>query len=128
NDQGRASISVGPTAISLVRFTAAPYGQAISVRWTTSGEMNTWGFYVYRSADGTRAHARRVTPALVLGRGRGQGASYAWIDTTSVPGSHDSYWLQEVELNGTTNEYGPATLLNGPAIRNSQIFLPLVVR
>jgi len=98
------------------------------VRWVTSAEFNTWGFYLYRSADGIRDHAIQITPELIPGRGRDQGASYAWDDATAEAGVAYSYWLQEVELNGNTNEYGPARVASGTTGVRYRIFLPLAVR
>ncbi|HEX9371099.1 MAG TPA: hypothetical protein VF897_08835, partial [Roseiflexaceae bacterium] len=89
---------------------------------------NTWGFHLYRSTDGIRDHAIRITPELILGRGRGQGASYSWDDTTAEAGVTYSYWLQEVELNGHTNEYGPVRAATGTAGTQYRVFLPLAVR
>jgi uncharacterized repeat protein (TIGR01451 family) len=117
-----------PTAITLMSFTATPEGDTIAVRWVTSAEFNTWGFYLYRSADGIRGHAIQITPELIPGRGRGQGASYAWDDATAEVGVIYSYWLQEVELNGNTNEYGPVRVANGTAGMRYRIFLPLAGR
>jgi hypothetical protein len=117
-----------PTAIVLTSFTAAVEGGAISVRWVTAAELNTWGFYLYRSADENRAHAIRITPELILGRGRAQGASYIWIDTDITSDTSYTYWLQEIELNGTVNEYGPARAHTGISETATRLFVPLVLR
>jgi uncharacterized repeat protein (TIGR01451 family) len=117
-----------PTAITLVSFTATPEGDTIVVRWVTSAERDTWGFHLYRSADGRRDHASRLTPQLILGTGRGQGASYSWADTTAEAGVHYTYWLQEVEVSGKTNEYGPASAVLGPAAGQYRVFVPIVQR
>ena len=109
-------------------FTATPEGGTIVVRWVTAAEHNTWGFHVYRSADGVRAHANRVTTDLILGRGRSQGASYSWTDTTAQAGVRYTYWLQEVETDGTTNEYGPAKTAAGPNTSGYRVFLPFAQR
>ncbi|MFL5801497.1 MAG: SdrD B-like domain-containing protein [Roseiflexaceae bacterium] len=119
---------IAPTAITLARFTATAAGGAIVVRWVTSAEFNTWGFYLYRSADGNRAHAIRVTPALILGRGRGPGATYAWEDATAESGVVYSYWLQEIELNGTAGEYGPAQVAITPNSIRYRVFIPFTMR
>jgi len=116
------------TAVTLTSFTATREGAHIAVRWTTAAEINTWGFYLYRSADGSRAHAVRVTPELILGQGRGQGgASYSWNDTGAQPGVTYTYWLQEVEINGTVHEYGPAAAVLSPSAQRG-IFIPVVTR
>jgi uncharacterized repeat protein (TIGR01451 family) len=116
------------TAVSLASFTAVRQANGVMVRWVTTAELNTWGFYLYRSADGSRAHAARVTPEIILGQGRGQGgASYSWLDRQAQPGTLYTYWLQEVELNGAVNEYGPATAVIRPSSQRT-VSLPVAHR
>jgi uncharacterized repeat protein (TIGR01451 family) len=118
-------IKPSPLAISLASFTATRRASGITVNWVTTAEINTWGFHLYRSADGSRTGAVRVTAAIIPGQGRGQGgAAYSWLDQDAQPGVTYSYWLQEVELNGTTYEYGPATAGSATAAQHS-IFLPV---
>ena len=121
-------IPPGQTAISLASFTATRRASGVVVNWVTTSEINTWGFHLYRSADGSRAGAVRVTATIIPGQGRGQGgAVYSWLDQDAQLGVTYSYWLQEVELNGTTYEYGPATAGSSPASQHS-IFLPIAYR
>ncbi|NTU78639.1 MAG: hypothetical protein HGA45_04415 [Chloroflexales bacterium] len=97
---------VDPTAITLLRFSAAREGDQVVVRWTTGVELNTRGFVLLRSDDGTRAGAVPVTPQPILAQGiDGGGADYAWPDTAAPPGRPYAYWL--VELGDATAEYGP---------------------
>jgi uncharacterized repeat protein (TIGR01451 family) len=131
-DPGDPTLTIVPpnevTVVSLASFTAARQANGISVRWVTTAELNTWGFYLYRSADGSRASAIRVTPEIILGQGRGQGgASYSWLDTDAQTGTTYTYWLQEIELNGVVNEYGPATAHIG-LFSEYSLFLPVVIR
>src|SRR6266540_2104464 len=123
---GNVGYHIAPTAVALVSFTATWQNGAVVVRWATAAEMNTWGFYLYRSADATRTSAIRVTPSVILGKGHNQGGgTYVWTDTDVTPAQKYSYWLQEVELNGATNEYGPTTS-GGSTASQHQLFLPLV--
>jgi len=118
-----------PTAIALARFTATWQDTAVELRWTTTAEINTFGFALYRSATGQRADALRMTPDLIRGQGRGQGgADYSWSDTSVQPGTTYVYWLVETETDGTTNEYRPARAL--PRIEASvrRVLLPLMRR
>jgi uncharacterized repeat protein (TIGR01451 family) len=116
------------TAVNLASFTATRAAGGIVVRWVTTAELNTWGFYLYRSDDGSRSSAVRITPTIILGQGRGYGgAAYAWTDTDVQAGTTYTYWLQEVELNGTINEYGPTTAAIASASRHA-IFMPVAVR
>ena len=118
-----------PTAIALASFTAAREGEQVVVRWVTTAEINTWGFHLYRSANGQRAGAVRVTPQIIPGQGRGQGgASYSWVDTSVEAGVTYTYWLAETEIGGATNEYGPATARVQTAALTYHLFLPLAAR
>ncbi len=119
---------INPTAIALSSFSAERLGDGVALRWETGAEWSTWSFYLYRSADGTRAGAVRITPQPILARGAPQrGASYEWLDAGVDPGERYSYWLQEVELSGATNEFGPIR----PAARTSGVYrsyLPALIR
>ncbi len=118
---------VDPTAIVLDSFTTTRQGSQITVRWETSAEIDTWGYNVYRSMDGTRATAVSITPELIPAQGRGQGgAAYVWVDRDIQPEQTYTYWLQEVELNGTTSMYGPATSIIPTT--QSRIMFPLIIR
>ncbi len=129
-DPTRTNIPPGEaTLVTLVGFTATREANGIVVRWSTSAELNTFGFYLYRSADGQRAHAVRVTADLIPARGRGGSGitDYSWLDTAVQSDTIYSYWLQEVELNGTTNEYGPASAAIAPA-QGYRTYLPIAFR
>jgi uncharacterized repeat protein (TIGR01451 family) len=100
-----------PRAITLLSFTAESDAEGVEVRWVTGSEVDSWGFHLLRSSDGTRASAQRVTSDLILAQGGSNlGASYRWIDRSVEPGNTYTYWLQETELDGTINEYGTATI------------------
>lgn len=117
-----------PNAITLMRFTTVRTTQGIDVQWVTGSEINTSGFHLLRSSNGRLSSASRVTPSLIAARGnRITGASYSWLDTGVQPGETYTYWLQEVELDGTTHTYsGSATA--APAADNHVVFLPLISR
>jgi hypothetical protein len=117
-----------PTAITLLSFTATPQTNGIMVRWATSSERDTWGFHVWRSADGTRANAVRVTQQLIIGQGRNGGATYQWLDTSAQPNVTYTYWLEEITLNGASHDHGPSNAVRLIVMGANRIYLPLVVR
>ncbi len=120
---------VSPTAIKLVQFTATPASSGISLNWTTAAEQSTWGFHILRSLDTNPANAVRITDQTILARGNPQmGASYSWTDTTAVPGTSYNYWLEESELDGTLNTYGPATATMPLSEMRFRVVLPLIMR
>jgi len=115
---------VAPTAVTLLSFSAAHEGGRVVVRWTTALETQSYGFHLYRSRTDRRADALRVTSTLIPARGP-QGAAYSFVDSSAAPGQAYRYWLQEVELSGQTNEYGPAALARSGA-SGTRLLLPLV--
>ncbi len=105
NNRADAWISVHPTSITLLAFNGTPRGGAIVIRWETGTELNTAGFYILRSRDGVGATATRVSP-LIERQGRGTtGASYEFIDNTVDANVRYTYWLQEIEQDGTLVNY-----------------------
>ncbi|NJP06540.1 MAG: DUF11 domain-containing protein [Chloroflexaceae bacterium] len=118
-----------PTAIQLLNFSATQQAQGVAIRWATGAEINTWGFHLLRSNDGSRASAVHVTSELIRSEGqRNSGAQYSWFDSTAVPGTTYTYWLQEVELDGSLIEYGPISTTQGSTSQQHSFFLPLIVR
>ncbi len=112
------------TPVTLKRLTAVQTASGVLVEWETGLEINTLGFYLYRSGDGSRATAARVTPSLLAARGSGGGGeSYSFLDRGAAPGGRYSYWLVEVARDGTS-EYGPVTVINRPY----RVGLPIIRR
>jgi hypothetical protein len=123
--------SAVPTAVTLVSFKATPQAdRTLLVRWETASEYNTQGFHLYRSSDGTRSSATRITPTLIFSEGSGvTGAVYSWTDPDVHAGTSYSYWLQEVEIGGATNEYGPISATLPPSrTQPYAVFVPLLGR
>ncbi len=133
NNQTSSSVDVlRPTAVDLVSFTAtAQNDSTLLLEWVTSAERNSWGFLVHRSTDLTWKNAVRVNPRMIESTGDEEtGAYYAYADTLVVPAVTYYYWLQELEIDGGTNVYGPISGKIGGAGRPSGaiVFLPLMMR
>ena len=124
-----------PLAVTLSRFVGdiQPNG-SVKLQWTTSVEQNSFGFDVYRSSDGVRDHALKLTSVLIPAVGRNGGAKYDFLDADITPGDIYiyiyTYWLVETELSGKQIDYGPvwvhATHSTTPTRRD--VFLPLLMR
>jgi autotransporter-associated beta strand protein len=118
-----------PTAVRLMNFTAAKNGNDVLLQWQSGFEAHNLGYYVYREQNGTRT---RITPSIVAGSalmvGRQTiltaGYSYTWWDQISEVGDQKSevgsqtagaddvtYWLEDVDLDGTRTLHGPITPL-----------------
>jgi hypothetical protein len=120
---------IDATAVSLSSFTATAGDSGVTLRWSTGSELDTAGFHLLRSASGNRADAARVTPTLIPARGgSSEWASYSWLDAKAAQGQRYSYWLEEHELNGSTNEYGPAVVAPATSAGPQTVWLPLLRR
>ncbi len=94
-----------PTAVTLDSFSAKLSERGVVVSWRTALEQNALGFHVLRSNTASRADAVRVSTELIVARGV-SGASYEFVDPNG--GATARYWIEEIELNGQSNVYGPA--------------------
>lgn len=121
------TVPTGPTVVVLERFTAVPLGDTIIVSWTTSAEIDTRGFYLYRSVTGNRDAAARVTPTIILGKGP-NGGNYTFTDKYVFEDVTFTYWLVEEELSGRLLEYGPVSTFLGASVNQQRIFLPMVTK
>ncbi len=124
NSSTQSETITAPTSIALQSF-AAHSGtdkngmNRVLLTWKTGGEAHNLGFNVYREQNGNRV---RMNPSLIAGsallmRGalpKHAGRSYAWIDP-SVGIAGASYWLEDVDVNGTRTMHGPVSVEAGTA-------------
>ena len=126
-----------PTAVALSNFSVVhslTTDAEIHIEWRTTAEMNTAGFHIFVSDDGTFLNARQLTTSLIQSQGA-SGGLYSQrlpyellIDPTraALPIQSLSFWLFEVEADGTILHYGPATHLLTASQLDNSIFLPLI--
>ena len=96
-----------PTAIEVIQMAAHVNNDQVTVNWETGSEIGTLGFNVWRGASGQRAEAIRLTDTLIPSRGSTTtGATYEFTDMTAQTGVHYTYWIEEVELGGTSSDAG----------------------
>jgi len=106
-----------PTAVSLTSFTAVQNGDEVMLQWQSGSEARSLGYNVYREQDGKRV---AITPSLLAGSaliaGRQTtlpaGLNYTWYDqigktSPDKPTRAVTYWLEDVDLNGTRTLHGP---------------------
>lgn len=111
-----------PTAIQLVNFIVVKVQSSVQVTWQTSAEVETFGFNLWRSADGQRSTAVRINANLIASRGTStQGAVYMFLDVNAESDQRYTYWLEEVEVDGSIREYGPVTPSSV-----EEIYLPMI--
>ena len=123
-------IVLQPTKVTLVSF-AAHYAtdkngsRRAVLTWKTGGESHNLGFNVYRDVNGTKV---RMNPSVIAGSAllmtgalpKHGGRSYTWLDP-ATPVSGASYWLEDVDINGTRTMHGPVSVSNST---NSDVTAP----
>ncbi len=97
------------TAVQLASFSSSLLARrGVLVEWRTGFEVDNLGFNIYRERQGKRV---QINPsiiagsALMAGRSMTAGNSYAWVDSTGT--SDSSYYLEDIDLNGTRTMHGP---------------------
>jgi uncharacterized repeat protein (TIGR01451 family) len=107
-------------------------GGGVVLQWRTREETRNLGFHVYRD-DATGRH--RLDPSIIAGSAlffRGglpqhRARTYEWIDPQGS--SNVSYWVEDVDLNGTSTLHGPVyaegTAQSSPRIAQSQLLTQL---
>jgi hypothetical protein len=101
-----------PLAVALASFTVTNEPGVLVVAWETTSEINTQGFNLYRNMDPMRAD-EPVAFSPSQAPGGSQGFAYEWVDSDVVSGQTYYYWLEDIDLNGTTTLHGPVSATAG---------------
>ena len=99
----------GPTAVTLVSFTATPLNNAVKLVWITGTELNTAGFRLQRGAPGGPFeyldYLGDDASGIIYGLGGvSDGAIYERTDDTVQNGQTFTYILLEIENDGSEVE------------------------
>jgi hypothetical protein len=99
-----------PNAVQLTSFTADAARERIVVRWATASKVDSLGFDVYRATSADCAR-ERLTAALLPSHAPGSAGDghYEFVDETARAGVTYYYWLEELDVNGARQWYGPVS-------------------
>jgi len=137
NSSSQTVTITAPTKIQLHSF-AAQKGKdktdanRVILSWKTAGEAHNLGFNIYREQNGLRL---RLNPSLIAGsallmRGalpKHTARSYAWIDSSPAAGS-GTYWLEDVDINGTRTLHGPVAADGSASTQQGNSAIPSAAR
>ena len=130
---------LNPTAVELRDFTATGEEMSVRLDWATTSEVDNLGFNLYRS-ESPDGGLMRINADLIPSTAPGslEGAVYRYVDTGSelpsgqlTPNKEYYYWLEDVDIYGSTSLHGPesARVLplgnNGSDPDKHKFFLPL---
>ncbi|MBS3767632.1 MAG: T9SS type A sorting domain-containing protein [Candidatus Cloacimonetes bacterium] len=117
SDFAVASGGAGTLPVQLSTFTAQYLNNQAQLYWVTQTETDNIGWNVYRNVENEFAESEKVNNELIEGYGTTtEQHEYNFIDNMSelVPGETYHYWLENLDLGGETNLYGPAELYINP--------------
>jgi hypothetical protein len=125
---GSLDNNASPTPITLSAFTVRAGAGGNILNWSTSTEIGSLGFQIYRSEGSDRAAAQQITAELIAAQGDGvTGGSYIWTDATALPGKGYTYWLREIRGGGSGEDAGSVTLGASVQATTWRVFLPLTL-
>ena len=108
---GIPMLAGSPTLVKERSLTATTHPEGTLIQFSTSHEVSSLGFNLYREQNGQRVKLNQsllagsalfAGPRTALTAGR----SHSWMDQGA--GSSASYWVEEVDINGERTWFGPA--------------------
>lgn len=113
---------IPPTALELLYLEAVRQPNGVELLWETALELDFIGFHLWRSNDGQRQNAMRITPNRIARRGGGgTGATYTFVDENVPAGYRYTYWLEKVRGDGTVEDMRATSI----QLRTG-VYLPLI--
>lgn len=101
--------------VILSQFTAQFDGSKVNLRWITTSEINTQGFYVLRSDSRDGTYARISSQINAIGDTH-IGGIYQFADTTITFARTYFYKLEVIDINGNSIElHGPVSTVTSTA-------------
>ncbi len=103
-----------PTPVELTTFTALFQADfKVNVNWTTESESSVLGFNIYRGFNNTFSEADKVNTEIVQATNTTLTHNYEFQDMTILPQTTYYYWLESVDYDGTSQNYGPLEVKTG---------------
>lgn len=100
----------GTVPVELSSFTATITNDMyVRLTWITQSEDNMNGFYV-RRATSSELSATQLVSSLILATNTSSTQVYTYVDNEELQDGTYYYWLEEVELDGTVEYFGPISV------------------
>jgi hypothetical protein len=106
-NEGEFFMGGGSLPVTLSSFAAHSVKGGVKLEWSTESETNCWGFYMLRSNSAGEDY-EQVTGELIRGAGNSTSRrEYQWLDSHVEEGNTYFYKLQQLDINGNSQYYGP---------------------
>ncbi len=101
----------GTVPVTLSHFSATLTAQNyVQLTWISQSESNLMGYNVYRSTNEELSSAIQICP-MIAGTNTSMAQTYTYNDKELVEDGTYYYWLQSVDLDGTTGFHGPVSVV-----------------
>ncbi len=97
----------------------------VQITWTSQTESNLLGYNVYRNHASELSSAIKVSD-LTEGTNTAIAQTYIYVDEELEDDGTYYYWLQDVDMDGTSNYHGPVSVIFSTEIGASTPPIPLV--
>jgi len=106
-------IVLGPTLpVELSSFTGTMTAEYfVQLNWTSQSETSLLGYRVLRGETADVNSAVSITPTLVTATNTSTTQNYSITDTEVENNTTYSYWLESVNMDGTSEFHGPVNVL-----------------
>jgi hypothetical protein len=129
DDSDDAVVIDVPTGIDLLYWRAKRQPDGVLLEWATAVEIDNYVFSILRAPTGDLADAVEIGFVPAEGTGSGGGAAYRFVDGDADPSLSWTYWLVDVDRQGTQTVHGPITVDAEPLIDlYYRIYLPMFIR
>jgi hypothetical protein len=82
-------------------------GLCVSLTWVTQSETQLMGYNIYRSEDASPQNAAKLNLSIIPAGNTSHTQSYSFTDVEVAVNATYNYWLESVELDGSSQLYGP---------------------
>lgn len=97
--------------VTLSSFTAQQSGAFVGIQWTTQSETDMLGYNILRSTETDMNAAVKVNDLMISATNQSTQHHYAWEDNEVEANTTYNYWLEALDLNGSSDYFGPVSVL-----------------
>ncbi len=97
--------------VELSSFTATITSEeAVKLDWVTQSENDMAGYNVLRSVTDSMDESAQLNLQIIPSQNATESTTYSYVDVDVVSDASYNYWLQGVNLDGSTRFYGPVSV------------------
>ncbi len=100
-----------PLPVTLSSFTATlNVNDDVELQWVVESETGIVGYNIYRNEEEELEYSDCMNNLILPATNNSQVHEYSYVDIEAEEGYTYNYWLQSVEIDGTTTFYGPVMI------------------